>query len=174
MTIQPYVESGAWGVIWQKVVQENWEIFQQGWDNVLYYSSIKITYTGITLTLLYSRYVVYKMNNFHWGQVLSTFQSDIYVLSTFQNDIYITLQNCSCTIKNRMTMATHDRNALRKIYQWKCGSNLWTHPHFEASVKGFLIGISLPNFGNNLWNHISSSVQTQKCDSTECGSYEND
>ena len=26
--------------------------------------------------------------------------------------------------KNRMIEATHDRNAMRKIYQRKCGSNL--------------------------------------------------
>ena len=62
------------------------------------------------------------------------------------------------TVKIPWTIkARDDLNELRKIYQWKCDSNLWKHHHFEASIKGNLIGISFPNFVN-IWNHISSSI----------------
>ena len=44
------------------------------------------------------------------------------------------------------------------------------NPHFKASVSGFLIGITLPNFGN-IWNDISSSIWIQKYASTERDSY---
>ena len=66
----------------------------------------------------------------------------------------------------------HDRNAKRKIGQQKHESNLWKHTHFKASIKDFLIGISLPNL-INIWNHMLFSIATQKCSSTKCSSYKN-
>ena len=71
---------------------------------------------------------------------------------SFCHDAYVT--KSWCTVKSTMIKATHDGNALRNIHQLICASNLWKWPHFKDLIKGFLIGISLPNFVNK-WNCIS-------------------
>ena len=130
------------------------------------YDSLNKVFTYY-LVLLWSSY-------FHWHChiidkikeiAFKIFKSAICYLLVLASVTKLKLRECdSVPYKNGTIEAMHHGHALRKIDQQKWGSNLWKHLHFEASIKGFLMGISLPNLVT-AWNHIPNSKLTQKCGS---------
>ena len=87
--------------------------------------------------------------------------------------------SCSSCCDIVMTYCTKMYNrgyAWRECIEKDSPTKMWLKfvktPSFQSFVLK-LIRISLPNFCN-IWNHISSSIWTQKCGSTEFGLYKND